>query len=165
MGTQFQDPRGEYSKQCPYCLKLITVNHLNRDYCPEKNGIKDFCKNRFRRLKDSLKESGVIIEKPDSKPIKISITRDKPKSKKTIEEDINESIVERNKRILQSLLGSKDYCQLELSEFLQEGYEVDFYDSLHDTPSGDQVYKIGCFAVTFLDVDIIYITYKNKLRI
>lgn len=165
MAVQFQDPRGEYSKQCPYCLELITVDHLNRDYCPEKNGIKDFCKNRYRRLKDSLKAMGVVIEKPESKPLKISITRDKPKSKKTIDDVINDSIIERNKKILESLLGSEEYCKIELSELLQEGYEVDFYDSEQDTSSGYQVYKIGRFAVVFLDKDMAYITFENLLDI
>lgn len=165
MATQFQDPRGEYFKQCPYCLEYITVDHLNRDYCPEKNGIKDFCKNRYRRLKDSLKESGVVIEKPKSKPLKISITRDKTKSKKTINEAINYSIIERNKKILESLLDSEEYCQIELGELLQEGYEIDFYDLMQNSPSGHVVYKIGRFAMVFLDDFMVYITDKNKLNI
>lgn len=165
MAAQFQDPRGEYSKQCPYCLEYITVDHLNRDYCPEKNGIKNFCKNRYRRLKDSLKESGVVIEKPESKPLKISITRDKTKSKKTINEDIYDSIIERNKRILESLLDSEEYCQIELGELLQEGYEIDFYDLMQNSTSGHVVYKIGRFAMVFLDDFMVYITHKNKLNI
>ncbi|MFN5148786.1 MAG: hypothetical protein ACK5EK_07255 [Flavobacteriia bacterium] len=165
MVAQFQDPRGEYSKQCPYCLEYITVDHLNRDFCPEKNGIKDFCKNRYRRLKDSLKAIGIVIEKPASKPLKITISRDKTHSKKTIDDDINDSIVDRNKRILHSLLGSKDHRQIDLSDLLLEGYEIDCYDSVHDTLSGYQVHKIGLFALVFLDNDLVYITFKNKLNI
>ncbi|MFN5879377.1 MAG: hypothetical protein ACK44B_10940 [Flavobacteriales bacterium] len=165
MVAQFQDPRGEYSKQCPYCLEYITVDHLNRDFCPEKNGIKDFCKNRYRRLKDNLKAIGVVIEKPASKPLKITISRDKTHSNKTIDDSINDSIVERNKRILESLLGSEEYFQIELNELLHEGFEIDFYDSVQDTSSGYQVHKIGLFALVFLDNDLVYITFKNKLNI
>ena len=165
MTAQFQDPRGEYSKQCPYCLEYITVDHLNREFCPEKNGIKDFCKNRYRRLKDTLKSGGIVIEKPIAKPLNISITRNENNSKKTIDDSIHHSIVARNNKIIESLLYSKIYCQMELSQLLQEGYEIDFYDAKHDTSSGLKVYEIGRFAVTLLDDDTVYITYRKLLNI
>lgn len=44
------DPRGEYLRECPYCKLQFTANHMNRDYCPSKNGKKDWCKNRYKRL-------------------------------------------------------------------------------------------------------------------
>ena len=44
------DPRGEYMRECPYCKLQFTANHMNRDYCPSKNGKKDWCKNRYKRL-------------------------------------------------------------------------------------------------------------------
>jgi hypothetical protein len=165
MAAHFQDPRGEYSKQCPYCLEYITVDHLNRDFCPEKNGIKNFCKNRYRRLKDNLFNRGVVIEKPKPKPLKISISRENPKSKKTINDSINDACVEKNKRILESLLGSEDHSEIEVNDLLREGYETDFFESLHDTPSGFQVYKVGPFSVTYLPNDLVYITYFKILKL
>jgi hypothetical protein len=44
------DPRGEYYRVCPYCKLQFTASHMNRDYCPSKNGKKDWCKNRYKRL-------------------------------------------------------------------------------------------------------------------
>ena len=44
------DPRGEYYRECPYCKLQFTANHINREYCPSKNGKKDWCKNRYKRL-------------------------------------------------------------------------------------------------------------------
>jgi ribosomal protein S27AE len=44
------DPRGEYKRECPYCKLQFTANHMNRDYCPSKNGKKDWCKNRYKRI-------------------------------------------------------------------------------------------------------------------
>ena len=44
------DPRGEYMRECPYCKLQFTASHMNRDYCPSKNGKKDWCKNRYKRL-------------------------------------------------------------------------------------------------------------------
>ena len=32
------DPRGEYIRTCPYCEKEFTANHMNREFCQEKNG-------------------------------------------------------------------------------------------------------------------------------
>lgn len=48
---------GTQARICPYCNEYFKVLHLNRLYCPEKNGIKNFCKNRYKRiLKNELKE-------------------------------------------------------------------------------------------------------------
>ena len=51
------DPLGEYFRLCPYCKDAFIANHLSRKFCPEKNGVADYCKNRFKRKKSSeLKE-------------------------------------------------------------------------------------------------------------
>ena len=44
------DPRGEYYRKCPYCNNEFTARHMNRLFCYEKNGMKDWCKNRYKRL-------------------------------------------------------------------------------------------------------------------
>jgi hypothetical protein len=44
------DPRGEYYRRCPYCKEDFTAKHMNRVFCYEKDGKKDWCKNRYKRL-------------------------------------------------------------------------------------------------------------------
>ena len=163
MAAQFQDPRGEYSKQCPYCLEYITVNHLNRLFCTEKNGIRDFCKNRFKRLKYNLMGNGVILDKAESIPLKITFNSDHSKTKKTIDESIHDSIVRRNKKILESLLGSEESVKIELHELKKEGYDADFFDSELDNLAGVQLHSVGRFAVAYLDNNSVVITLLKLL--
>jgi ribosomal protein S27AE len=49
-GEENPDPLGEYVKVCPYCGEIFTAGHMNRQYCYEKNGFKDYCKNRYKRF-------------------------------------------------------------------------------------------------------------------
>jgi hypothetical protein len=44
----FQDPHGEYLRVCLYCHESFIAKHMNRFYCSEKNGIKNFCRNRYK---------------------------------------------------------------------------------------------------------------------
>lgn len=165
MSMQFQDPRGEYSKQCPYCLEYITVNHLNRIFCTEKNGIKDFCKNRFKRLKNNLMKNGIVLDKPESIPLKIAITEDHRKKTKTIDDSINDSILNRNKKILESLLGFNETLEIGLNELKRKGYEIDFFDESIDNPAKVPVHKVGRFAVVYLENNLVNITLFNTLSL
>ena len=36
-----------YESICPYCLCGFVANHAIRRYCAEKNGVLNYCKNRF----------------------------------------------------------------------------------------------------------------------
>jgi hypothetical protein len=165
MASQFHDPRGEYFRQCPYCLEYNTVNHLNRQYCPEKNGKKDFCKNRFKRLKNNLKSIGVVVDKPESKPLKIDISRDPSERKKTIDDSIHDAMIRRNKKILESLLDSDEYIEMKFSDLLKEGYEINCFDSKEDKIRGVPLYKVGRFAVSPYGDDQVYITYFKNFSV
>jgi hypothetical protein len=165
MAAQFQDPRGEYSRQCPYCLENITVNHLNRWYCPEKNGKKDFCKNRFKRLKNNLISNGVEVNKPELKPLKIDISRDPSERKKTIDDSIHDSLMRRNKKILRSLLGSNETLEISLDDLKREGYEIEVFEESIDNVAEALLYKVGRFAVVFTDSETVNITLFKSLDI
>ena len=71
------DPRGEYKRTCPYCDEEFTAQHMNREYCPEKNGIIDYCKNRYKRLAKLEKEEQARMELEEAtdtlqKPMKLT---------------------------------------------------------------------------------------------
>jgi hypothetical protein len=165
MAAQFLDARGEYSRQCPYCLEYITVDHMSRKYCPEKNGIKDFCKSRFKRLKDNLKSNGVVLDQPESQPLKIRISRDPSARRKTIDDSIYDSMIRRNIKILRRLIGENEYLVIGLNELKKQGYEMDFFTSQHENAAGIVLHKIGPFAVGLKDDENVYITYFNLLKI
>lgn len=50
---KFEDVHGEYLRICPYCQEYFTADHMNRKFCPRKNGKNNFCKNRWKRLKQA----------------------------------------------------------------------------------------------------------------
>jgi hypothetical protein len=163
MAWQFLDSREEYSRQCPYCLEYIIVDHMNRQYCPEKNGKKDFCKNRFKRLKNNLLLRGVVVDKLESKPLKIDISRDPSEKKKTIDDSIYDSLIRRNKKILMSLLASNEILEISLDDLKREGYEIDFFEESIENVAEVLVHKIGRFAVVFTDSETVNITLVRTL--
>ena len=65
------DPRGEYTRVCPYCGDSFIADHLSRFYCPEKNGIKNQCKHRQKRIMDKLRKEGGILPVHKKNPIEV----------------------------------------------------------------------------------------------
>ena len=163
MKIKFEDPREEYSRQCPYCLEFITVSHLNRDYCPKKNGIVDFCKNRYKRLKEKLQSTGVVIQKPDRSPIKIDIGDPKLKRSESIDETIRMSLLNRNQTILQSLMEGNDKIEIPKDSIAQLGYSFEVYDAKLENEANLNLFKIGKFALLPIDDNHFFITYVKKL--
>lgn len=43
----------EYFRKCAYCGDKFMANHLLRKFCQQKYGVPDFCKNRFKVLKET----------------------------------------------------------------------------------------------------------------
>lgn len=123
----FKDPRGEYKRICPYCLDPFTATHMNRFYCPEKNGIKNFCKHRQKRLVKELNEDGYELERPKRPPLKL-LFEPSEKDFRNIDEGIKETLFSRNVKLLNELLdGEKkkivNYEQLKKIGFLFESFE------------------------------------------
>lgn len=54
MEKEIVDPANEYLKICKYefCKEEFKADHMLQSYCPEKNGIKNYCKNRQKRIND-----------------------------------------------------------------------------------------------------------------
>jgi hypothetical protein len=157
MENQFiADPRGEYSRICPYCLEVFIANHLTRIYCPVKNGIKNFCKYRHKRLIQKLNENGAeIVSKNNSKaPLKIIIDKH-PKINETIDQKIKTSIIDKNYRILKQLIGQKSVITIDCKIFITKGFETEFYDYSEKSTSENIVYVIGHLAYVFKQNEII----------
>lgn len=163
MALPFTDPRQEYGRICPYCKEEMTVNHMNRVYCPEKNGVKNFCKNRFKRLKNNIASRGVFVDNRDREPIKITISNGIRDKRKTIDDVIHESIVKRNIKILESILGEDEHVEINTNLLISKGYEVNCFDSMHDNPAEIPVFKLGQYAMVFVDTERVFITHFKLL--
>jgi hypothetical protein len=65
------DAIGEYIRECPYCHDEFTAQQMNREFCPKKNGLIDYCKNRYKRFTrlEKQEQSNLEIEEPPDIPI------------------------------------------------------------------------------------------------
>jgi len=96
------DPRGEYYRKCPYCSEEFTARHMNRIFCYDKDGMKDWCKNRYKRLVRKGETADVINYDPD---ILINAVK------------------------LRKLLGSEKKKILQDKDLIKLNYNFDAYDS------------------------------------
>ena len=92
------DPIGEYQRICPYCSEIFTANHMNRKYCPSKDGIVEYCKRRSKRLHRN-KEAERLFNR----------------------------LLECNNKILYLCLGESHVFYVKESKLLQLGYRFDIF--------------------------------------
>jgi hypothetical protein len=100
---------------------------MNRFYCPEKNGKKDFCKNRFKRLVKEMKELGIEIDRPKRPPLKL-LFEPSDKDFRNIDEGIKETLLNRKIKILEKVLGESDSKDIAWTELENLGFTIDSLD-------------------------------------
>ena len=162
MSTEnFQDPRGEYKRVCPYCHETFTVTHMNRFYCPEKNGKKDFCKNRFKRLVKEMKELGIEIDRPKRPPLKL-LFEPSEKDFRNIDDGIKETLLNRKIKILEKILGSSDSKDIAWTELENLGFTVDSYDEFTINEHGTRSPTYGAFQLIWISENEIIIKKLKK---
>lgn len=133
----FKDPRGEYKRICPYCLEPFTATHMNRFYCPEKNGIKNFCKYRQKRLLKGLKEDGFELDRPNRPPLKL-LFEPSDKDFRNIDEGIKETLLNRKIKILEKVLGESESKDIAWDELENLGFTLDTTDEFTLNDFGSQ---------------------------
>ncbi len=156
------DPRGEYTRLCPYCRESFVADHLSRFYCPDKNGKKNFCKNRQKRINDNLRKSGFVLIEHRKNPMQVFI-EEPLLNEKDIDQLIINTQKDKNCLILTEFLGDKKSTEVSESELLEKGFDSKFFDSYEDTKSGVKIYFIGkyWFNKNILNGKI-YITLKQN---
>lgn len=137
----FLDPRGEYKRVCPYCYDTFIATHMNRFYCPEKNGIKNFCKHRQKRLVKELNEDGFELERPKRPPLKL-LFEPSDKDFRNIDEGIKETLLNRKIKILEKVLGESVSKNIAWDELEKLGFTLDTTDefTLNDFGSKSPTY-------------------------
>lgn len=139
------DPRGEYTRLCPYCRESFVADHLSRFYCPDKNGRKNFCKNRQKRINDNLRKSGGVLIAHENNPIKVFIEEPEIKER-NIDHLILNAQKSKNTSILTEFIGDKKSTEVSESELLKKGFNYKLFDSFNETPSGIIIFFIGKYA-------------------
>jgi hypothetical protein len=152
----FQDPRGEYIRVCPYCHETFIALHMNRFYCPEKNGIKDFCKARFKRLVKELKEVGIEIERPKRPPLKL-LFEPSEKNFRNIDKAIKETLLDRKIKILENVLRESDAEVISWKELQKLGFTLDEYDEITEN-------EYGTKSPLYKNIQLVWLE-ENKVEI
>ena len=136
------DPRGEYTRVCPYCRESFVADHLSRFYCPDKNGRKNFCKNRQKRINDNIRKTGSVFIAHKKNPIQVFIQEPK-KNEKDIDQLVINAQKSKNSSILTEFLGDKKFIEVTERELLEKGFDSKLFDSYEDTKSGIKIYSVG----------------------
>ena len=148
------DPRGEYKRTCPYCDKEFTANHMNREFCPEKNGKIDYCKNRYKRIakyEKSEQELDATISSEEDELELIDVR------------DLKQQIC--NVSIMAATLGNRQTVTLPASYLKEKGVVYEAYDKQHQYPdTGLQVLTYGPYAIAWSYEKFIILTHKTLLQ-
>lgn len=154
-GEENPDPLGEYLKVCPYCGESFTAGHMNRQFCPEKNGFKDYCKNRYKRLvKEELSfivDYQSVTEESESEP--------NTETELTIESQLDITI-----RLMQQTLKDQLTMKLPLNHLSNLGASYKAYDGQYTIPGTElKVLTYGPYALAWGYENQLILTHKHQL--
>ena len=156
------DPRGEYTRVCPYFGDSFIADHLTRKYCPEKNGKKNLCKNRQKRMMDKLRKHGGIQLSHKNYPIEV-FYKEKDLPSNDIDKIVRDAQINSNIKVLKEILGDKSHVQLTEIELLENGFDKEFFENSEVSPEGPSIFFIGAYLYfRNPDNNKIYITFKNS---
>lgn len=152
-GDENPDPIGEYVKECPYCGDTFTAGHMNRQFCPEKNGYKDYCKNRYkRRIKDELAPDNVDLSTAESEnePIK------NPEA-----ETVVETPIELNKLIIQNIMSDTSQKNITSDILDHNCFDINYFDSRTPIPgTNNYLVNIGDYTLEWIGREGTVLTFK-----
>jgi hypothetical protein len=149
MVSENPDPRGEYKRTCPYCDKEFTANHMNREFCPEKNGMIDYCKNRYKRIAKYEK-----LEQSTNKEDELNLIDVR---------DLKQQIC--NVGIMAATLGNRQIIKLHECFLEENGVVYKTYDEQFQIPGTElQVLTYGPYALAWGYENHIILTHKTLLQ-
>jgi ribosomal protein S27AE len=149
MVSENPDPRAEYKRTCPYCEKEFTANHMNREFCPEKNGMIDYCKNRYKRIAKYEK-----LEQSGNKEDELNLIDVR---------DLKQQIC--NVGIMAATLGNRQIIKLHECFLEENGVVYKTYDEQFQIPGTElQVLTYGPYALAWGYENHIILTHKTLLQ-
>jgi ribosomal protein S27AE len=161
MVSENPDPRGEYKRTCPYCEKEFTANHMNREFCPEKNGKIDYCKNRYKRiakyekLEQSINEHDLMLD--------TTISSEEDELELIDARDVKQQIC--NVGIMAATLGNRQTIKPPKSYLKDKGAVYETYDEQFQIPGTElQVLTYGPYALAWGYENHIILTHKTLLQ-
>ena len=154
------DPIGEYIRTCPYCEDVFTAQHMNREFCPEKNGLIDYCKNRYKRHArlEKQEQSDIEIEEPPDIPIPPEEVNGE-----TIEANVVTPQIS-NVSLMAATLGNIQTIKLPKYYLKNKGVVYEAYDKQYQLPGSElQVLTYGPYALAWGYENHLILTHKTLI--
>ena len=154
-GDENPDPIGEYLKTCPYCGDQFTAGHMNRDFCPDKNGHKNYCKNRYKRivkeeLSFSVDDQNIREEADNEANTEAKITKETP--------------IENTIRLMEQLLKHQLTLKIPINHLSNLGASYEANDGEYTIPGTElKVLTYGPYALAWGYENQLILTHKNQL--
>jgi|LauGreDrversion4_2_1035121.scaffolds.fasta_scaffold784156_2 hypothetical protein len=156
IGEENPDPLGEYVKVCPYCGETFTAGHMNRKFCFEKNGFKDYCKNRYKRK---------INEELSSIEVRINTNEERYSIIENPEtESAKETLLDITISLMEHLLNNQLALKLPLNHLSNLGASYEVYDAQYLMPGTElKVLTYGPYALAWGYENQLILTHKNQI--
>lgn len=161
-GDENPDPLGEYVRVCPYCGDQFTAGHMNREFCPEKNGFKDYCKNRYKRI---VKEEIVNQQSLENEPVVESSNKDEVALPLNNTEETTKSQLQTNICLMAAAIGNSQTIKLPKYHLVEKGVVYEANDGKHQLPGSElHVLTFGPYAVAWGYLNHILLTLKKNIK-
>jgi hypothetical protein len=164
MEPEIVDPRGEYHRICPFCFGEFIADHMNREFCPEKNGTKNWCKNRFKRLSAnqkievSIQEEELTVVENNQNATRNLVVHEVELSQNKVDYLIS------NISIIGSVLKNSQNLKLHIDYLVDLGFVYDAYELKHQIPNTNLFAAIyGPYAIAWAYENHIVLTHKNQI--
>jgi len=154
------DPRGEYIRTCPYCDDVFTAQHMNREFCPEKNGIIDYCKNRYKRIArlENDGQCNIEIEEPPDIPILPEEVKPEPIEANAVTPQMS------TVSLMAATLGNSQTLKLPKYYLQEKGAVYEASDKQYQLPGSElQVLTYGPYALAWGYENHIILTHKTLI--
>ncbi len=165
------DRTSPFYRECPCCGEEFMADHMHRKFCPEKFGVKDFCKTKFKQLKAEQQIiASSLYQIPFYKPpipVPAQIT---PVA--AIQQPIVIQPAEAPNQFLRSqiieriifLLNGKKYIESTPEVFENAGVDFTVYDQRIPLPKSNLFYtEIGDYAFFWMETNKILLTHQSEI--
>lgn len=165
METEYEDPRGEYLRICPYCDDEFVADHMNREFCPEKNGVENWCKNRYKRISKELHSQELNIDNDIIAILngsEIAKTQSSVISKQSPAKK-SDSLVS-NISIIGAVIKNEPYLKLPIYYLKNLGFSYESFEHKYQLPNTELfVVMYGPYAIAWGYENHVVLTHKNQI--
>ena len=158
------DPDTEYIKICRYefCKERFEAHHMLQSYCPEKDGISNYCKNRQKRLDDAKKKEAQETEaKKEAPPPTLGAVEPAVLPKDPVMEAYQVKSTQRDLTIkfIIARLGAYNFIDIAVKTLDSFGIDLTGYDHKKYLPEKKRdMLVFGTYGVIWIDDHLIRFT-------